>query len=134
MKSSNLTKILLSTFIVIFAGATFVSCNDDDKNECKVCGTTSPLTKLEWLKDIVSELDTTSTKAEILTCKYQNNTDGFLISECIDCPDFGYTLMNCQGDTIGVVWGFAGHNLDTFGIDSSSCKLIFSNHSKQIIK
>ncbi len=33
MKSNNLAKILLSTFIVIFAGVTFLSCNDDDDKQ-----------------------------------------------------------------------------------------------------
>lgn len=111
-------------------GIIFLSCNDDEKEEktdCKICGVTNPLTELEWLKAKVAEFSHSEEKAQIYTCIYQNDKQGFLIANCAYCPDAGQALIDCNGIQIGSIFGITAVGYKTYEIDENSIELIYEN-------
>jgi hypothetical protein len=93
------------------------------------CEFENPLTDLPWLKEIVDELEKDAEAgykqhARIYQCCYKEGI-GFLFELCVDCPDFGYWLKNCEGESLCVMWGHAGDPGTEFGVDFENKELIW---------
>ena len=93
----------------------------------KICNVDNPLTDLPWLKAIVDgfeeEAEPIYKHARIYRCNYKGGT-GFLLEMCVGCPDDGYTLVNCEGESL-CVWEFAGSPCSELNIDFENKKLIW---------
>ncbi|MCH3924438.1 MAG: hypothetical protein LKE30_05935 [Bacteroidales bacterium] len=131
MKKNKFKLLLLFIGLVAITGTTLSSCKDkDDDEKCQVCGVDNPLTDILWLKKYKTEMDTSTTKARIYTCTYQTNKQGFLIENCIDCPDAGVMLMDCEGNNLCVLNGITGNNCQEYSIDTNSIQIIYQNFNK----
>ena len=126
MKKFRTLSILL---IALFTGTIFLSCNDDneEKGTCTFCGVENPLEDLVWLKQIKEEMANDIAPAKISSCLYQNDKEGFLINNCVTCPDYGENLYDCQGNCIGVIFGYGGRTYESYAIDRYSIKIIYQN-------
>lgn len=103
--------ILVSFGLVIFSSLISLhsSC-EKDKNDNKetICGTTDPLEELDWLKNIVSELED-GPLTEIYLYDYKEEKV-FLINKCVNCPDGLVEVYNCDSNVICIFGGFTGMN------------------------
>ena len=96
---------------------------------CTFCNVENPLTELPWLKSLVQFYSTdTLHRSSISTCLYDSGKEGFLIADCIDCPDAGLDFMDCAGNDIGVLFGITGNDYAKYNIDKNSIKLIYKNY------
>jgi hypothetical protein len=121
-------KMILQTaaVLLLLAGMT-VSCGKKDCqcNNEKACNVENPLRDLPWLKQFINEVkDTESGHKRIYQCTYKDGT-GFLINNCVGCPDAGLNLVNCDGTSLCVLYGLAGDPCTEFEIDFESMKLIW---------
>ena len=94
------------------------------------CGVDDPLNDLRWLHELALRYESLRGKqfASISICTYDSANQGFLYTECEECPDFGQAFVDCQGHTLGLVGGFAGTPLSAYNIDPASVRTIYSNY------
>ena len=124
------TKVIILRFILIvnLLLLSFASC-EKDKNDNKetICGTTNPLEELEWLKNLISELEG-GPSAEIYLYDYKEEKV-FLIDNCVNCPDGVAEVYDCDSNVICIFGGFMGMNtcpdFDSIAIKDS---LIWKNY------
>ena len=101
------------------------------------CEFENPLTDLPWLKEFINIHERNAQAgdryhARIYQCNYRDGI-GFLLEMCVDCPDFGYSFLNCEGRDLCSGGGFTGRdNCPDFNIDFKNKKLIWeiNNNSK----
>ena len=94
------------------------------------CGVDDPLNDLRWLHKLVLEFESLRGKqfASISICTYDSISQGFLITDCEECPDRGQGFVDCQGNSLGLVGGFAGTPLSAYNIDPASVRVIYRNY------
>ena len=95
----------------------------------ETCNFNNPLIDLPWLKEIVEGFKTDIEVGQlhhvrIYQCNYIGGT-GFLLELCVGCPDFGYTLMSCEGESLCILWGFTGSSCSELNVDFEHKKLIW---------
>lgn len=113
-----------------------LSCKKDviiravTNEDISCCGVDDPLNQLNWLHDCVYqfEQDKNLYRAEVYLCRYGSDNDGFLITNCVDCPDAGLSFCDCSGQSRGILFGFAGIGYEEFGIDPQSVRCIYRNY------
>lgn len=96
------------------------------------CGSADALHELEWLRNTVERLESLRGKqrAEVSVCRYDGGKEGFLVAACIDCPDLGSSLHDCEGNALGTLFGIDGHGLDYYGIDPASVRCVYRNYTE----
>jgi len=110
--------------------ASICSINHGD---IKTCNVDNPLTDLPWLKEFINRLEQDveagfSHNARIYQCAYRDGV-GFLLDICVGCPDAGYWLRNCEGESLCVMYGYAGDKCVEFNVDLENKILIWEiNH------
>ena len=92
----NLAAILL---LVAGSFSCMISCKKEHpvENPDQVCGVDNPLTDLEWLRQRVADLASSTTHARITQCTYETNKIGFLIEPCVGCLNIMCEFVNCDG-------------------------------------
>ena len=98
----------------------------------------NPLPDLPWLKEIIDGFEKDAEAgykqhARIYQCSYRDGI-GFLLELCVNCPDFGYWLKSCEGESLCVMWGIAGDSCTEFDVDFKNKELIWeinNQNSKQ---
>jgi hypothetical protein len=126
------------SFIILsalFCLLTLNSCKKQDRilpigeTVCH-CGVDDPLNDLRWLHELALEFESMRGKqfASISICTYDSTSQGFLFTDCEECPDRGLSFVDCQGRSLGLVGGFAGTPLEAYHIDPSSVRLIYRNY------
>jgi len=98
------------SILIILLSCSF-SCENEQQieNISENCLNNSPLMELEWLKNIVSEIQSQNNKATIYQCVY-NNSHGFIVDLCVQCPDAMTYLYDCNGNVICEFGGYLGAN------------------------
>ena len=125
--------IAFSAILLMLAGS-FFSCKDTEEydiyslHNISACGVNDPLQNIEWLREIVGELKKDAEAgykqhARIYQCHYKDGI-GFLLELCVDCPDYGYWLRGCDGESLCVLWGYAGDSCSDFDVDFENKTLI----------
>ena len=114
------------------------SPNEQQEVPVVVCEFENPLTDLPWLKKMIAEIESDERepghfswfgdRVEIYQCAYKGGI-GFLINPCVEgCYDTGLWLMNCEGERLCILWGFAGDPCAEFEIDHESKILIWERY------
>jgi hypothetical protein len=125
--------IILKTaaILLISAGGFFciTRCHKENSPKEKICNVDNPLQDLPWLKQFIDEIKDIESGYDvphmrIYQCTYKDGT-GFLINDCVGCPDAGLNLVNCEGTSLCVLYGLAGDPCTEFEIDFESMKLIW---------
>ena len=94
----------------------FSSCQKEGR-----CDVVNPKKNLPWLKEVIDGVEANaaagfSRKVRIYQCTYRDGT-GFLLYLCYECPDAGYSFVNCEGTVICGGGGFSGgDNCSEFNI------------------
>ena len=98
------------------------------------CGVDNPLDDLAWLHRLVVEFESMrgQRRASISICTYDSTSHGFLITDCEDCPDRGLDFLDCQGNALGLVFGFAGTPYSAYNIDPASVRVIYRNYADTV--
>ncbi len=123
-------KIILFKFYFIIIGIILlsISCekNKTDNREI-ICGTKDPLQEIEWLKNLVSQLEN-NPPAAIYIYTY-NGEKVFAVTPCTDCPDRVTQFYDCDGNFICFFGGYTGTNTCP-GFDSLAVKdtLLWKNY------
>ena len=128
-------RYMLITLSALLCLLTFNSCRKLDRilpvgeTVCH-CGVDDPLNDLRWLHKLVLEFESLRGKqfASISICTYDSISQGFLITDCEECPDRGQDFVDCQGNSLGLVGGFAGTPLSAYNIDPASVRVIYRNY------
>lgn len=123
-------------FLALVCCIVLLSCKKDviiravTNEDISCCGVDDPLNQLNWLHDCVYqfEQDKNLYRAEVYLCRYGSDNDGFLITNCVDCPDAGLSFCDCSGQSRGILFGFAGIGYEEFGIDPQSVRCIYRNY------
>jgi hypothetical protein len=106
------TKVIILRFVLIVSLLifSFNSC-EKDKNDNKkiICGTINPIEELEWLKNLIGELESGHNKSEIYLYEYKEEKV-FFIDKCINCPDGIAEVYDCDSNVICVFGGYMGIN------------------------
>lgn len=92
------------------------------------CGVDNPLEELEWLHNAAVMFSESPQWASISICTYDSVRQGFIINPCVNCPDGMQSLVDCAGNGIGALGGFAGIPLSTYNIDPASVREIYRNY------
>jgi len=116
--------------IIIFA----IIVNIFGISACKksgACDVNKPLDDLPWLKEMVEGLEKKKKMkrphhVKIYQCNYRDGI-GFLEDPCIECPDMGYWLRNCEGEVLCIMWGLDGNPCAEYNIDFKKKKLIYKS-------
>ena len=82
--------------------------NNNDSEQNYICGSTNPEKDLDWLKEIVTQLENAD-RAAIIIYTYKGE-NVFSIYPCVQCPDAPTTIYNCEGEEICVFGGIFGFN------------------------
>jgi hypothetical protein len=96
-----------------------------------VCDVEHPLTDLQWLEELTTTYVENKqngfySHVKIYQCTYDNKArTGFLIDNCVGCPDAGYSLYDCEGNNLCVMWGVTGNDCKEFDVDFENKKLIW---------
>jgi hypothetical protein len=111
---------------------------DDNDPPQKVCNVDNPLTDLPWLKEIIDGFEKDAGAgykghARIYQCNYKNGV-GFLLEMCVGCPDAGYWLRSCEGESLCIIGGFAGDRCTEFDVDFENKKLIWEKNYTETTK
>ncbi|KWW26919.1 MAG: hypothetical protein AUK63_2478 [bacterium P3] len=128
MKNKILTLFLTAT---LAAAALLLACGKEKEQaaECTFCHVENPLTDLEWLKEIVEEINSIPlVPRSIYTCIYLSGTEGFIISECDNCPDAGEWLYDCSGNRLCLIGGLDGERGTAYDIDWDTKETIYRNY------
>ena len=93
------------------------------------CEFDNPLTDLPWLKDIIAEFEKEAEAgnevyAKIYQCTYKDGT-GFLIEPRVGCPNVGYVLTSCEGNSLCLIGGLLGDVCTEYRVDFENKKLIW---------
>ena len=68
----------------------------------------SRMKDLNWLKEIVHQVQSNQFgPAEIYYCIYDNN-EGFLVDQCVQCPDAMTYFYDCEGNILCQFGGYMG--------------------------
>ena len=126
------TFVILSALLCLL---TLNSCKKQDRilpigeTVCH-CGVDDPLNDLHWLHKLALEFESMRGKqfASISICTYDSTSQGFLITDCEECPDRGQDFVDCQGNALGLVGGFAGTPFSAYNIDPASVRVIYRNY------
>lgn len=98
-KKINLLQLIIFTgFLVVF------SCEKDFLAD-NTCDVSNPLEELPWLKNIITDLEQSSSYADftlISMARYQGETV-FLESNCNPAANSITPVINCSGDRIGIL-------------------------------
>lgn len=128
----HFTLITLSALLCLL---TLNSCKKQDRilpigEPVCHCGVDDPLNDLQWLHELALQFESMRNQrfASISICTYDSTSHGFLITDCENCPDRGLDFVDCQGNTLGLVGGFAGTPLSAYNIDSASVRVIYRNY------
>lgn len=131
MQSNNQTITLLALLCLL----TLSSCNKQDRilpigEPVCHCGVDDPLNDLQWLHETALHYESLRGKqfASISICTYDATSHGFLLTDCEECPDRGQAFVDCQGNGLGLVGGFAGTPLSAYNIDPASVRVIYRNY------
>ena len=111
---------LLTGALLLLAG-----CEKEKKTEvikCIFCGVGNPLTELTWLKERVDSINNSWYHATISTCLYNNDQQGFLISQLNN--DGMTSLLDCSGNLLCIMGGLYGLQDTTYKI--YNVKIIYS--------
>lgn len=92
------------------------------------CGVENPLEDLEWLHNTAEELSGSPHWASISICTYDSTKQGFIINPCVNCDDGMQSFLDCEGNKLGDLGGFAGIPLSTYNIDPASVREIYRNY------
>jgi hypothetical protein len=89
----------------------------------------NPLTDIPWLKEIIGGIEKDAEAgykqhARIYQCTYIDGT-GFLLELCVGCPDFGYWLRSCEGESLCIIYGHAGDPCQELNVDFENKILIW---------
>jgi len=128
--SGIIKKGTVAALCLILSGLFLVAgCKKDAPKNITGCNVDNPLTDLPWLKEIIDGLEKDSESgykhhARIYQCYYKDGI-GFLLELCVGCPDFGYWLKNCEGESLCVIGGIAGDTCSEFDIDFENVILLW---------
>lgn len=94
------------------------------------CSVENPLDDLEWLHNIAEEFELVRDRhwATISICTYDSTKQGFIINPCVNCDDGMQSFLDCEGNKLGDLGGFAGIPLSTYNIDPASVREIYRNY------
>lgn len=100
------------TFIIAIILLMYIlSCdNENNQNEpiSKICNTTDPINELNWLNEMVNiPQDRKIGRMEVYKCIY-DSIEGFIVDQCVDCPDFITYFYDCDGNIICEFGGYDG--------------------------
>lgn len=128
-------KTTLITLMAILCLLTLNSCKKQDRilpvgEAVCHCGVDDPLNDLQWLHKLALQFESMRNQqfASISICTYDSTSHGFLITDCENCPDRGLDFVDCQGQPLGLVGGFAGTPLSAYNIDPASVRVIYRNY------
>jgi len=107
----------------------YIELNINKESIIYTCEFDNPLMDLPWLKEVIDGLEKDAAAgykqhARIYQCHYKNGI-GFLLELCVNCPDFGYWLKSCEGESLCVMWGEAGDPCAEFSVDFENKELIW---------
>ena len=94
----------------------FSACKKDKNNlhfdydgPCH-CGVENPLEDLEWLHNTAVEFESWPENrwAKIFICTYDSTKQGFIINPCVNVSDGMQSFVDCEGNKLGELGGFAG--------------------------
>ena len=119
--------LIFAAFVLISVGG-FSACEEKEGTlKEQVCDVNNPLIDLPWLKKIVDDFENAEEyrqHARIYQCAYKDGI-GFLLELCVGCPDHGYLLTSCTGESLCTLWGIAGNPCKDFDIDFENKELIW---------
>lgn len=94
------------------------------------CGVENPLEDLEWLHNTAADFESMRDKqwASISICTYDSTKQGFIINPCVNCDDGMQSFVDCGGNKLGDLGGFAGIPLSNYNIDPASVREIYRNY------
>lgn len=94
------------------------------------CGVENPLEELEWLHNTAVEFESWPENrwAKIFICTYDSTKQGFIIDPCVNCDDGMQSFVDCEGNRLGDLGGFAGIPISTYNIDPASVREIYRNY------
>lgn len=94
------------------------------------CGVENPLEDLEWLHRTAESFESMRDKqwASISICTYDSTKQGFIINPCVNCYDGMQSFVDCGGNKLGDLGGFAGIPLSNYNIDPASVREIYRNY------
>ena len=114
----------------------FSACKKDKNNlhfdydgPCH-CGVENPLEQLEWLHNMAVEFESWPENrwAKIFICTYDSTKQGFIINPCVNVSDGMQSFVDCEGNKLGELGGFAGIPLSNYNIDPASVREIYRNY------
>lgn len=114
----------------------FSACKKDKNNlhfdydgPCH-CGVENPLEDLEWLHNTAVEFESWPENrwAKIFICTYDSIKQGFIINPCVNVSDGMQSFVDCEGNKLGELGGFAGIPLSNYNIDPASVREIYRNY------
>ncbi len=114
----------------------FSACKKDKNNlhfdydgPCH-CGVENPLEDLEWLHNTAVEFESWPENrwAKIFICTYDSTKQGFIINPCVNVSDGMQSFVDCEGNKLGELGGFAGIPLSNYNIDPASVREIYRNY------
>lgn len=79
----------------------------ENRPDTYFCNVDNPLEDLPWLKNQVNSMKSNKLPAEIHRWVY-NNIEGFVVTECVKCPDGLTYFYNCEGKVICEFGGIDG--------------------------
>lgn len=132
----HLVFLLFSAFVTLL----LVSCTKSADNKhfsydgpCH-CGVDNPLNDLDWLHQTVLLFESWRGEhaASIAVYTYDSVKQGFLINTCVQCDDGTVSLMDCEGNCIGMLGGIMGIPYSEYNIDPASVKTIYCNYPDTI--
>ncbi|MDR3133543.1 MAG: hypothetical protein LBU42_05910 [Prevotellaceae bacterium] len=122
-------KILsFAAILLMLAGSLSCMISCKKENPAQVCDVNNPLTDLEWLRQLVADLETFTTHIRIYQCIYETNKIGFLIEPCRPCPEGHFEFLNCEGSMLCTSWGIVASGCEEFYVDFENKKRIWENN------
>ena len=113
---------------ILFAVLAFSTTACEKTEKCTFCDVENPLTELAWLKTTVAEMAKSDEHCSVAKCTYQIDKQGFLLSPCDNCPDNMVSLMDCSGNLLCNIGGYAGFQDTIYNINNESVEVIFKNY------